>query len=48
MPAQTPQEQLEAIRGGYLVDGESLDLGAAVDAGAAHPGRTRPHPALRR
>jgi len=37
MPAQTPQEQLEAIRSGYLVDGLSLDLGAAVDAGAAHP-----------
>ena len=30
-------DQLEAIRSGYAVQGPSLELGAAVDGGTAHP-----------
>ncbi len=37
MAEQGASAQLDAIRSGYLVQGASLDLGAAVDAGTAHP-----------
>ena len=30
-------DQLEAIRSGYAVQGPALELGAAIDAGTAHP-----------
>jgi uncharacterized protein len=35
--AQQTPDQLAAIRAGYVVAGPALDLGAAVDDGAAHP-----------